>query len=115
MNMMSEPAAARDEVEFKLNGRTVTAFADETLIEAADRLGVEVPRLVHKPGMRPDGHFRAGGAEAKGGGGRSGGAGGARQGPAACGAGAHELIPGTARLKGVAAWCPTISRARKGP
>ena len=40
MNMMSEPVAARDEVEFTLNGRTVAAFSDETLIEVADRLGL---------------------------------------------------------------------------
>jgi formate dehydrogenase major subunit len=66
MNMMSESATARDEVEFKLNGRTVTAFADETLIEAADRLGVEVPRLCYKPGMRPDGNCRACVVEVKG-------------------------------------------------
>ncbi|MBY0436737.1 MAG: (2Fe-2S)-binding protein, partial [Burkholderiales bacterium] len=66
MNMMSEPVAARDEVEFKLNGRTVTAFADESLIEAADRLGVEIPRLCYKPGMRPDGNCRACVVEVKG-------------------------------------------------
>ena len=66
MNMLSEPVAARDEVEFTLNGHTVAAFSDETLIEVADRLGVEIPRLCYKPGMRPDGNCRACVVEVKG-------------------------------------------------
>ncbi|MBP8298083.1 MAG: molybdopterin-dependent oxidoreductase, partial [Burkholderiales bacterium] len=66
MNSMSEPLAERVAVEFKLDGRTVTGYADETLIETADRLGVEIPRLCHKPGLRPDGNCRACVVEIKG-------------------------------------------------
>jgi formate dehydrogenase major subunit len=66
MNMMSEPVAQREEVEFKLNGRSVTGYADETLIETAKRHGVEVPHLCYKPGMRPDGNCRACVVEVKG-------------------------------------------------
>ncbi|MBK8739260.1 MAG: formate dehydrogenase subunit alpha [Betaproteobacteria bacterium] len=66
MNSMSEPLADRVAVEFKLDGRTVTGYADETLIETADRLGVEIPRLCHMPGLRPDGNCRACVVEIKG-------------------------------------------------
>ena len=66
MNTMSEPLAERVAVEFKLDGRTVTGFADETIIEAADRLGVEIPRLCYAPGLRPDGNCRACVVEIKG-------------------------------------------------
>ena len=38
----------------------------ETIIEVADRLGVEIPRLCYKPGMRPDGNCRACMVEIKG-------------------------------------------------
>ncbi|MBC7778652.1 MAG: formate dehydrogenase subunit alpha [Proteobacteria bacterium] len=66
MNMMSEPVVARSVVEFKLNGKVVTGYADETLIESAERHGVEIPRLCHKPGLRPDGNCRACVVEIKG-------------------------------------------------
>ena len=56
MNMMSEPLGERVAVEFKLDGQTVTGYAGETIIETADRLGVEIPRLCYMPGMRADGN-----------------------------------------------------------
>jgi formate dehydrogenase major subunit len=46
-------------VEFTLNGRTVVAPADRTILEIADDAGVEIPRLCYMPGMRPDGNCRA--------------------------------------------------------
>lgn len=46
-------------VEFELNGQTVIAAADETLLQAADRMGVQIPHLCYTPGMRPDGNCRA--------------------------------------------------------
>ena len=51
---------------FKLDGADVEAQAGETIIEIADRLGVEIPRLCYKPGMRPDGNCRACMVEIKG-------------------------------------------------
>ena len=66
MNMMSEPLDERVAVEFKLDGQTVTGYADETIIETADRLGVDIPRLCYMPGMRPDGNCRACVVEIKG-------------------------------------------------
>ena len=53
-------------VEFKLNGETVTGRPDESLLECAQRHGIEVPHLCHKPGLRPDGNCRACVVEVKG-------------------------------------------------
>jgi formate dehydrogenase major subunit len=53
-------------VTFKLNGDDIVALPGETIIEAADRLGVSIPRLCYKPGMRPDGNCRACVVEIKG-------------------------------------------------
>ena len=53
-------------VEFKLNGKDVTARGDETIIQTAKRHGVEIPHLCYKEGMRPDGNCRACMVEVKG-------------------------------------------------
>ena len=53
-------------VEFKLNGKDVTAHSHETIIQAAKRHGVEIPHLCYKEGMRPDGNCRACVVEVKG-------------------------------------------------
>ena len=63
---MNDAGMGVESVAFKLNGREATAVAGETIIEAADRLGVEIPRLCYKPGMRPDGNCRACMVEIKG-------------------------------------------------
>jgi formate dehydrogenase major subunit len=47
------------DVDFQLNGQSVTARSGETLIEVADRLGVQVPRLCYKPGLAEVGNCRA--------------------------------------------------------
>ena len=46
-------------IEFELDGRRVQALEGETLLKAAERVGVEIPRLCFKDGMRPDGNCRA--------------------------------------------------------
>src|SRR5438093_2705755 len=66
MNAPLTHALEQERIVFKLNGREVDAFAGETIIEAADRLGVAIPRLCYKPGMRPDGNCRACMVEIKG-------------------------------------------------
>jgi formate dehydrogenase major subunit len=53
-------------IAFKLNGAEVAAAPGETILEVADRLGVEIPRLCHKPGLRPDGNCRSCMVEIKG-------------------------------------------------
>ena len=46
-------------IVFELNGRSVEALEGETILEAADRIGVEIPRLCYKEGIRADGNCRA--------------------------------------------------------
>lgn len=46
-------------IEFKLNGDSIIAYADETILQAAHRNGVEIPHLCYKDGMRADGNCRA--------------------------------------------------------
>ena len=53
-------------IRFSLNGREIAAATGETIIEAAQRHGVEIPHLCYTPGMRPDGNCRACMVEIKG-------------------------------------------------
>ncbi len=46
-------------IRFSLNGREVEAVAEETILDAAQRHGVEIPRLCYKEGYRADGNCRA--------------------------------------------------------
>src|SRR5258708_18320840 len=63
---MNEPVGKSEVIEFKLNGDTVSAFAGETIIQAAKRHGVDIPHLCYKEGYRPDGNCRACVVEIKG-------------------------------------------------
>ena len=65
MNAPHDPAIEAT-IAFRLNGADVAAAPGETIIEVADRLGVPIPRLCYKPGMRPDGNCRACMVEIKG-------------------------------------------------
>ena len=47
------------EVPITLDGREILAHEGETLFEAAQRHGVEIPHLCHKPGLEPAGNCRA--------------------------------------------------------
>ncbi len=53
-------------IPFSLNGDKIEAFEGETIIQAAERSGVEIPHLCHKDGLRPDGNCRACVCEIKG-------------------------------------------------
>jgi len=53
-------------VTFLLDGREITARHTDTLIEIADREGIEIPRLCYKPGMDAVGNCRACMVEIKG-------------------------------------------------
>ncbi|GAC1527624.1 MAG: formate dehydrogenase subunit alpha [Ramlibacter sp.] len=46
-------------VAFKLDGVDVHAIQGETILQAADRVGVNIPRLCYKEGYRPDGNCRS--------------------------------------------------------
>ncbi|AEG94169.1 molybdopterin-dependent oxidoreductase [Ramlibacter tataouinensis] len=46
-------------VSFKLDGAEVQALQGETILQAARRVGVEIPHLCWADGLRPDGNCRA--------------------------------------------------------
>lgn len=60
---MNAPA---NTVNFSLNGEKISAFEGETIIQAAQRNGVEIPHLCYTEGLRPDGNCRACMVEIKG-------------------------------------------------
>ena len=51
---------------FMLDGRSIEAHEGETILLAAQRHGIEIPRLCFKEGMRADGNCRACVVEVKG-------------------------------------------------
>lgn len=53
-------------VEFKLNGKTVSARVDQTILQIAQRVGLEIPHLCYKDGMDAAGNCRACMVEIKG-------------------------------------------------
>src|SRR3982751_3309609 len=55
-------------IAFRLDGVDVVAAPEETILQAAARLGLgaAIPRLCYMPGMRPDGNCRACMVEIKG-------------------------------------------------
>jgi len=57
---------AKAPVTFTLNGKTVACRSEETILQAAERNGVEIPRLCYMEGMRPDGNCRTCMVEIKG-------------------------------------------------
>src|ERR1700693_2711922 len=63
---MNDPVGKAETIEFKLNGDTISAFAGETIIQAAKRHGVDIPHLCYKEDYRPDGNCRACMVEIKG-------------------------------------------------
>ena len=56
----------RRTVTFKLDGREVTARANETILKVAEREGVEIPRLCYKDGLEEVGNCRSCMVEIKG-------------------------------------------------
>jgi len=48
-----------EQTSFILNGHSLTAAPGETILRAAERHGVAIPRLCYQDGMRPDGNCRA--------------------------------------------------------
>ncbi len=51
-------AASETTVRFSLNGREIDAGAQETILQAAERHDVAIPRLCYKEGYRADGNCR---------------------------------------------------------
>ncbi len=57
--MTQMPENTPKPVSFILNGQTVTALGHETILQTAQRHGVEIPHLCYKDGLEPDGNCRA--------------------------------------------------------
>ena len=57
---ISNPSPLEDNstIRFSLNGRETEAGSEETILQAAERHGVEIPRLCYKEGYRADGNCR---------------------------------------------------------
>jgi formate dehydrogenase major subunit len=53
-------------LSFLMNGRTVVCDPDQTILQAAQQNGIEIPRLCYMEGMRPDGNCRTCMVEIKG-------------------------------------------------
>ncbi len=53
-------------VTFKLDGTEIHAAPGETILQAAQRYGTDIPHLCYKPGYRADGNCRACMVEIKG-------------------------------------------------
>jgi formate dehydrogenase major subunit len=62
----TNPDVARQLVTFTLNGKTIAADADQTILQTAQAHGIEVPRLCYMDGMRADGNCRTCMVEIKG-------------------------------------------------
>src|SRR5512143_464490 len=62
------PAEVTEGITFRLDGREVVAAPGETILQAADRLGLggAIPRLCYQPGLRADGNCRSCMVEIKG-------------------------------------------------
>ncbi len=59
MNLPVENVTASGDIEFFLDGQPMFARTGETILQAAQRGGVEIPCLCYKEGYRPDGNCRA--------------------------------------------------------
>ena len=58
--MAANPEYMNEKItRFILNGEQVEAVGDETILQVAKRLGIEIPHLCYKEGYRPDGNCRA--------------------------------------------------------
>ncbi|HEX4133368.1 MAG TPA: formate dehydrogenase subunit alpha [Bryobacteraceae bacterium] len=66
MHQQNNGFMATKPLSFTLNGKTVTCRPDDTILEVADKNGVEIPRLCYMEGMRPDGNCRTCMVEIKG-------------------------------------------------
>ncbi|HEY8623765.1 MAG TPA: 2Fe-2S iron-sulfur cluster-binding protein, partial [Casimicrobiaceae bacterium] len=66
MNAPYEKALDVQRTEFRLNGVELSALPGETIIQAAQRHGVDIPHLCYQDGMRADGNCRACMVEIKG-------------------------------------------------
>ena len=63
---MNAPMKHGPMIDITLNHQPVQAYSGESILQVAQRCGVQVPHLCHKDGLRPDGNCRACVVEIKG-------------------------------------------------
>lgn len=66
MAAMPEDVSSEERLRFTLNGREIKALSHETILQVAQRVGIEIPYLCYQEGYRPDGNCRACMVEIKG-------------------------------------------------
>jgi len=60
MNAPAKPAHVKPAtLTFSLDQQTVQAFVGDTILQAAQRAGIDIPHLCYQAGYRPDGNCRA--------------------------------------------------------
>ena len=58
--MAANPEYMNEKItRFKLNGKSIEAFGEETILQVAKRNDIEIPHLCYMDGMRADGNCRA--------------------------------------------------------
>jgi formate dehydrogenase major subunit len=57
--MAANPDTIFETIEFTLNGAAIEALPGETILQAAERSGTEIPHLCYTEGLRADGNCRA--------------------------------------------------------
>ncbi len=66
MAAIPEEVSSEERLRFTLNGREIEALSHETILQVAQRVGIEIPYLCYQEGYRPDGNCRACMVEIKG-------------------------------------------------
>ncbi|MEE9287136.1 MAG: formate dehydrogenase subunit alpha [Gammaproteobacteria bacterium] len=66
MAAIPEDVSSEERLRFTLNGREIEALSHETILQVAQRVGIEIPYLCYQEGYRPDGNCRACMVEIKG-------------------------------------------------
>lgn len=66
MAAIPEDGSSEERLRFTLNGREIEALSHETILQVAQRVGIDIPYLCYQEGYRPDGNCRACMVEIKG-------------------------------------------------
>ena len=66
MAAIPEDVSSEERLRFTLNGREIEALSHETILQVAQRVGIDIPYLCYQEGYRPDGNCRACMVEIKG-------------------------------------------------
>jgi formate dehydrogenase major subunit len=56
--MTADPTPVATPIAFTVDGRRIDALANESILQACRRHGIDIPHLCYKEGLRPDGNCR---------------------------------------------------------